>query len=148
VDPRRLVFAGKVPYASHLGRLCLADLSLDTAPYNGGASTSDALRAGVPVLTCSGESLAARMAGSLLRCAGLPELVTSSLEEYADKAMDLLSDRQALASLRARLAGNLRTTPLFDTARCCRQLEAAYRGMYERAMRGEVPVSFAVPIQN
>jgi predicted O-linked N-acetylglucosamine transferase (SPINDLY family) len=144
VDGRRLVFAEKLPYAQHLGRLGLADLFLDTLPYNAGATASDALRMGVPVLTCAGEALAARMAGSLLRAVGLPELITRSLEEYERKALELASTPGLLDALRTRLAGNLQWTPLFETARICRHLEAAYREMHERALRGAAPASFSV----
>jgi protein O-GlcNAc transferase len=145
VDPGRLVFSGKCSYESHLGRLDLADLFLDTTPYNAGATASDALRVGVPVLTWAGEPLASRMAGSLLRTVGLDELITWNAAEYVRKAVDLLSRPEQLAELRARLAENLRHTPLFNTARFCRHLEAAYIGMHERALRGERPQGFAVP---
>jgi predicted O-linked N-acetylglucosamine transferase (SPINDLY family) len=147
VEPDRLVFSGKCAYESHLGRLALADLFLDTTPYNAGATASDALRVGVPVLTWAGEPLASRMAGSLLRTVGLDELVTWNAAEYVRKALDLLSRPERLAELRARLAANLRDTPLFNTARFCRHLEAAYVGMHGRALRGGRPQSFAVPIE-
>ena len=144
VGASRLVFAEKLPYAQHLGRLGLADMFLDTFPYNAGATASDALRTGVPVLTCAGEPLASRMAGSLLTTVGLPELITHTLEEYERKALELTQQPRLLEALRARLAGNLRKTPLFDTARFCQHLEAAYLQMHERVIRGEGPVSFAV----
>jgi predicted O-linked N-acetylglucosamine transferase (SPINDLY family) len=144
VGASRLVFAEKLPYAQHLGRLGLADLFLDTFPYNAGATASDALRTGVPVLTCAGEPLAARMAGSLLTTVGLPELITYSLEEYERKALELARHPRSLQRLRARLASNLRSTPLFDTARFCQHLEAAYLQMQERVTRGEGPISFSV----
>jgi predicted O-linked N-acetylglucosamine transferase (SPINDLY family) len=144
VDASRLVFAEKLPYAQHLGRLGLADMFLDTFPYNAGASASDALRTGVPVLTCAGEPLASRMAGSLLTTVGLPELITYTLEDYESKAVELANDPRLFQALRARLAGNLRRTPLFDTARFCQHLEAAYLQMHERVTRGEGPASFSV----
>ena len=147
VDPKRLVFSGKCSYEAHLGRLGLADLFLDTTPYNAGATASDALRVGVPVLTWAGEPLASRMAGSLLRTVGLDELITWNYADYVRKAVDLLSRPEGLAELRARLAVNLRTTPLFNTARFCRHLDAAYIEMHERALRGESPQSFAVPLE-
>jgi predicted O-linked N-acetylglucosamine transferase (SPINDLY family) len=138
------VFAEKLPYPQHLGRLGLADLFLDTFPYNAGATASDALRTGVPVLTCAGEPLASRMAGSLLTTVGLPELITYTLEEYERKALELAQQPRLLKALHARLASNLPGTPLFDTARFCRHLEAAYLQMHERVMRAEGPASFSV----
>jgi protein O-GlcNAc transferase len=139
VNPGRLVFAGRMPYAQHLGRLGLADLFLDTLPYNAGATASDALRVGVPVLTCAGEAFASRMAGSLLKAVRLPELITHTLEEYERKALELIREPQVLGALRARLMESLAHAPLFDTARFCRHLESAYRTMHERAMQGERP---------
>jgi predicted O-linked N-acetylglucosamine transferase (SPINDLY family) len=144
VGASRLVFAEKLPYAQHLGRLGLADLFLDTFPYNAGATASDALRTGVPVLTCAGEPLASRMAGSLLTAVGLPELITYTLEEYERKALELARQPRLLQALHARLTGNLHGTPLFDTARFCRHLETAYLQMQDRVMRAEGPVSFSV----
>jgi predicted O-linked N-acetylglucosamine transferase (SPINDLY family) len=148
IDPDRLVFAEKIPYADHLGRLALADLFLDTAPYNAGTTASDALRMGVPVLTCAGESFAARMAGSLLRTVGLPDLITHNLADYERKALELTRLPQQLASARATLARNLVSSPLFHTARFCRHLESAYRGMHERSITGGAPASFAVGVRD
>lgn len=145
VDPDRLVFARTLPYADHLARLQLADLFLDTLPFNAGTSASDALWAGLPVLTCAGEAFAARMAGSLLRTVGLPELVTEDLDAYEELALLLSQEPQRLARLRRRLEENRGNCPLFDTRRFCRHLEAAYTTMWERAERGEPPASFAVP---
>ena len=144
VGASRLVFAEKLPYPQHLGRLGLADLFLDTFPYNAGATASDALRTGVPVLTCAGEPLASRMAGSLLTTVGLPELITYTLEEYERKALELAQQPRLLKALHARLASKLPGTPLFDTARFCRYLEAAYLQMHEHVMRAEGPASFSV----
>jgi protein O-GlcNAc transferase len=144
VDESRLVFAGRMPYAQHLGRPGLADLFLDTLPYNAGATASDALRSGVPVLTCAGEAFVSRMAGSLLRSVGLSELITGSLPEYERVALELLREPRRLQELRARLAGNLSSAPLFDTERFCRHLEAAYFTMHERAVQGLPPAAFSV----
>ena len=144
VEESRLVFAGRLPYAQHLGRLGLADLFLDTLPYNAGATASDALRSGVPVLTCAGEAFVSRMAGSLLRAVGLPELITENLSEYERVALELLREPRRLRDLRARLAQNLPQAPLFDTERFCRHLEAAYFTMHERAMQGLPPAAFTV----
>jgi predicted O-linked N-acetylglucosamine transferase (SPINDLY family) len=144
VDPHRLVFAPRVPYPQHLGRLALADLFLDTLPYNAGTTASDALRRGVPVLTCVGEALASRMAGSLLRALKMPCLITSSLEEYERRGLELVAHSEQLAEARSKLAAHLGCSHLFDSARFCRHLEAAYLAMHERAARGEPPASFAL----
>lgn len=145
VDPQRIVGARKVPYAEHLARLRLADLCLDTWPFNGGATTSDALWAGVPIVTCAGQPFAARMSGSLLRCMGLPELITETFEDYERTALDLALNPQRRRELGDRMIRSKPLSPLFDTARYCRHLEAAYIGMYERYERGEEPASFGVP---
>jgi protein O-GlcNAc transferase len=145
IDAGRLILAGRVAYAEHLERLRLADLMLDTLPFNAGATASDALWAGVPVLTCAGEAFAARMAGSLLRAAGLPELVTFSGEQYESKARELARSPQQLRALRQRLAENRSTLPLFDTGRFTRHLEAAYEEMRLRHENGGAPAAFAVP---
>jgi predicted O-linked N-acetylglucosamine transferase (SPINDLY family) len=143
-DPGRLVFAGSLPYSLHLARVALADLFLDTFPFSAGATASDALWAGVPLLTCTGEAYASRMAGSLLRALGLPELITHSLEEYAERALALARDPATLAALRSRLRENRHTRGVFDTTPFCRRLERAYVAMVERAGRGEPPQGFSV----
>jgi predicted O-linked N-acetylglucosamine transferase (SPINDLY family) len=133
VDPNRLIFAQFVPRVEdHLARLGVADLFLDTLPYNAHATAGDALFAGLPVLTCKGETFAGRVAASLLHATGLPELVTQSLDAYEALALRLASDPDMLANLKARLAQNRNTHPLFDTARFTRHLEAAYVHMWER----------------
>jgi predicted O-linked N-acetylglucosamine transferase (SPINDLY family) len=144
VAPDRLVFAPRLKYADYLARYRLADLFLDTLPYNAGATASDALWAGLPVLTCSGEAFAARMAGSLLRAVGLPELVTDTLEQYEALALKLARDGRLLHELREKLRQNRSTAPLFDTRRFRRHIEAAYRTMWEIWQSGEQPRSFAV----
>jgi predicted O-linked N-acetylglucosamine transferase (SPINDLY family) len=128
-----------LPYPQHLARLRLADLFLDTLPFNAGTTASDALWAGVPLLTCSGESFAARMAGSLLRGTGLPELITCDLEQYEQLAFDLATNPKRLAELRTRLTDNLPTCPLFDTRATTRHLETAYSLVHQRTVRGESP---------
>jgi predicted O-linked N-acetylglucosamine transferase (SPINDLY family) len=145
VDAKRLIFASREPYALHLARLTLADLFLDTLPFNGGATVSDALRAGVPVITCAGEAFASRMAGSQLCAIGLPELVTYSLEEYEAQSLALASDPRRLRERRDRLAYHREITPLFDTPRFCRHLEAAYAAIWQRADRGERPEHIEIP---
>lgn len=131
VESRRLIFADRVPYADNLKRLQLADLALDTRIYNGGLTTANALWAGVPVLTLKGTDFVSRMAASMLMALGLPELVTPSLEAYAARALVLARSPDLLAALRADLDHNLKTAPLFDTARFARHLEAAYGEMWQ-----------------
>jgi predicted O-linked N-acetylglucosamine transferase (SPINDLY family) len=144
VDPARLVFAPFVKkIEEHYARYRLADLFLDTA-YNGHATTTDALWAGLPVLTCAGKSYAGRVAGSLLHSVGLPELVTHDLDEYEAMALELSGDRRLLETLRARLERNKHSAPLFDTDRFRRHLESAYRTMWDIRQRGDKPRSFAV----
>jgi protein O-GlcNAc transferase len=144
VAPERLVFAKRCRPADHLARQRLADLFLDTLPYNAHTTCSDALWVGVPVLTALGRGFAGRVAGSLLFAIGLPELVTNTLEEYEAMALKLARDPGALAALREKLALHRNTYPLFDTVRFTRHLEAAYVSMWERYQRGEPPRAFAV----
>ena len=145
VAPERLVFAPRLGYAEYLAQYRLADLFLDTLPYNGGATISDALWAGLPVLTCSGEAFAARLGGSLLQAVGLPELITGSLTDYESLAYELANDAPRLLAIRQKLDGNRTTHPLFDTDRYRKNIEAAYVTMWEKTQRGEPPGSFAVP---
>jgi protein O-GlcNAc transferase len=144
VAPERLVFAPRVPNDEHLARHRLADLFLDTLPVNAHATASDALWAGLPLLTCMGNTFAGRVGASLLRAVGLPELVASSLTEYEAIALSLARDPQAMARVTTKLAGNRSTQPLFDTARTTHNLETAYTTMWERTQRGEPPESFTV----
>ena len=123
VDPSRLIFAPKVTNAEHLARIALADLFLDTSPYGAHTTTNDALLVGVPVVTCARDTLASRNPGSQLRAIGLPDMVTSTFDEYEALALRLASDPSALASVRARLVENRATYPLFDMARYARDLE-------------------------
>lgn len=148
VDPARLVFAGRLPLAEHLARHRLADLFLDTLPYNAHTTASDALWAGLPVVTCQGTAFAARVASSLLKAVGLPELVTHGLADYEALALRLATDATLRGELRARLAANRLTHPLFDAGRFCRHIEAAYATMWETWQRGEAPRSFAVEAIN
>jgi len=146
IDPTRLVFAATEPSpALHLARHRLADLFLDTVPYNGHATSSDALWAGLPVLTCRGRSFASRVGASLLGTLGLPELVAASLDDYARTARALARDPARLTILRQRLAGLRDTSPLFATGTYCRHLETAYLAMMERYRHGLPPASFDVP---
>lgn len=137
----RLVFAPRVPYGTYRARIPLADLALDTPVYNGGATTLDALVAGVPVLTCSGAGFAGRMAASALHAAGLGELVFADLHSYAEAAIRLASNTDERRAMRQRVI-DARRSPLFNVERRARQLEAAYEQMLERSRRGEPPASF------
>ncbi len=147
VAPERLVFADQVPYLDYLARYRHADLFLDTSPFNGGATVSDALTMGVPVLTVAGASFAARMAGSLLQNLGLSELVTATLADYEATAHALAAAPSRLRALRGRLERLRHEDPLFDTDRYRRSLEGAYRHMWERKAAGLPPGSFVVPGQ-
>jgi predicted O-linked N-acetylglucosamine transferase (SPINDLY family) len=144
VAPERLVFARRCPPADHLARQRLADLFLDTLPYNAHTTCSDALWAGVPVLTVPGGCFAGRVAASLLSALGVPELIARSLEDYEALALKLARDRGALTAIREKVARHRDTYPLFDTARFTRNLETAYVTMWERQLRGERPQTFAV----
>ena len=144
VSPDRLVFAPRIKLEDYLARYRLADLFLDTLPYNAGSTASDALWSGLPVVTCLGSSFAGRMAGSLLNAVGLPELVTRSLDQYEALARTLALGADRLGVIRAKLARNRLNHPLFDTGRFCRHLEAAYAAMRDRALRGEPPENLAV----
>jgi len=145
VSADRLIFAPRIQSSEdHLARQQVADLFLDTFPYNAHATGSDALWAGLPVLTCAGPTFASRVAGSLLTAVGLPELITTSLPEYEAMALKLARDPALLASIRQKLARNRQTEPLFNTGRFTRHIEAAYAAMWERSQRGERPQGFAV----
>jgi protein O-GlcNAc transferase len=136
VAPSRLVFASRCPNPEHLARYRHADLFLDTWPYNAHTTASDALWAGCPVLTHLGSTFAGRVAASLVTAAGLPELVQPSVEAYVAQAIALARDPSALARLRAHLEGPGRTSPLFDTERTTRALEAAYETMVAQFRNG------------
>lgn len=140
----RLVFAPPLPVDRHLARNRVADLFLDTLPVNAHTTASDALWAGLPVLTCIGNTFAARVAASLLTAVGLPELSVRDLGAYEALALDLAQAPERLGALRARLAANRSSCALFDTLRFTRNLEAAYVRMWGRAQRGETPQAFDV----
>ena len=144
VDPERLIFASRLPLAQHLARHRHADLFLDTLPCNAHTTASDALWAGLPLLTCAGRSFHARVAGSLLRAVGIPELVTENLEQYRALALKLARQPKLLTSYRERLLENRKTTSLFDSRRFAKNLEAAYTYMSVRWREGKGPASFRV----
>lgn len=144
VAPDRLVFAPKVVPEDHLARHRLADLFLDTLPYNAHTTASDALSVGLPLVTCAGHGFAARVAASLLHAVGLPELITASLEAYEALALDLATHPARLADLKARLAAQIDGAPLFDTDLTCQHIEAAYVTAWQRHQRGEPPAAFDI----
>ena len=129
VDPARLIFAPRVTLAEHLARQRAADLFLDTLPYNAHTTASDALWMGLPLLTCPGGSFSSRVAASLLRTIGLPEMIAPTLEDYEKQAIELATAPARLAQIRQKLIENRLTTPLFDIDRFTRNIEAAYRRM-------------------
>jgi protein O-GlcNAc transferase len=144
VSPSRLVFAGDVPADVHLARHALADLFLDTVPYNAHATASDALWAGLPVVTCLGQTFPGRVAASQLNAAGLSELVANCMDEYEALALRLARDPVLLASYCNRLVQNRQSIALFNTGLFRRNIEAAYAQMWAIAERGEVARTFAV----
>lgn len=139
VAPERLVFAHRLPHGDHLARHRCADLFLDTLPYGAHTTASDALWAGLPVLSCRGETFAGRVGASLLDAIRLPELVAATPAAYEGLAIELASDPPRLAALRAKLARNRLLTPLFDTEQYTRHLEAAYTTMLGRHLAGLPP---------
>jgi predicted O-linked N-acetylglucosamine transferase (SPINDLY family) len=144
VDPRRLVFAPIVPSAEHLARLRHADLFLDTSPCNAHTTASDAIWAGVPVLTCSSETFAGRVAGSLLNAAGMPELVTRSLEHYEQLALALAHDSGRLSALRCRMNDARTGSLLFDLPKLAGCIEAAYDRMWQNWLSQQAPRAFSL----
>ena len=141
IDPERLIFAPHLPFEKHLARLGLGDLFLDGLPYGAHTTASDALWAGLPLLTCKGKSFAGRVAASVLSAAGLPEMIVETPEAFEARALALARDAEALSEIRAKLAQSRATAPLFDTKRTTRAIEAAYRKMME--YRGQ-PQGFPV----
>ena len=136
VSPERLIFAPKLPTSDHLARYRLADLVLDTSPFNGHTTTSDALWVGVPVITIIGQTFASRVAASLLTTVGLAELITTNLIGYSNLAISLAGDPTRLAMLKQKLSDSRLTTPLFDTVRYVRDLEAALLSCVSRTHEG------------
>ena len=145
VNAGRLVFAKRMPLPDHLARHRLADLFLDTLPYNAHTTASDALWSGLPVLTCLGETFAGRVAASLLNAIRLPELITKTLEEYERLAIELATNPENLRRIRRKLAESRLTTPLFDTKLFTKHIEAAYTAMHERHKAGLAPDHIIIP---
>jgi predicted O-linked N-acetylglucosamine transferase (SPINDLY family) len=132
VSQNRIIFCNWIERSEYLARFKVADLFLDTLPYNAGTTASDALWAGLPVLTCMGESFASRVAASLLNAIELPELITTTQAEYEAKAIELGNNPAKLKAIKDKLERNRLTTALFDTPRFTKHIEAAYIKMYER----------------
>jgi predicted O-linked N-acetylglucosamine transferase (SPINDLY family) len=135
----RLIFAQRLPIAEHLARSRAADLVIDTLPYNGHGTASSALWAGVPVLTRCGKSFAGRVAASLLQAIDLPELITTTAEEYERRAIELALNPGELTRIRDRLARNRLSKPLFDTALFARHIERGFTRIFERYHAGLAP---------
>jgi len=132
IDSNRLFFEGRLPMLEYLARYRVADLFLDTLPYNAGTTASDALRMGLPVLTCMGQSFASRVAASVLTAVNLPELITTSQEEYEALAIELATRSEKMKLIKEKLVANLPNAPLYDTPLFTRNLESAYQEMYNR----------------
>jgi predicted O-linked N-acetylglucosamine transferase (SPINDLY family) len=147
IDAGRLIFAPRVPIAEHLARHALADLFLDTLPYNAHTTASDALWMGLPLVTCSGNTFTGRVAGSLLTAMELPELITCSLAEYEKLAMRLADYPDELAAIRRKLRLSRDKSPLFDTPRMAEHLEQAYAAMWKRHAAGQSPQTFSVMLK-
>lgn len=146
IDPARLIFAPRLPLkADHLARHGLADLFLDTLPYNAHTTAVDALWAGLPMLTRAGETFAGRVAVSLLNAVGLAELVTRTSEIYEQTAIELARDPARLQAIKRKLADNRLSAPLFNTDLFTRHIEAAYTAMYQRHQSGLAPDHLLVP---
>ena len=140
VDGNRLIFAPRLELREdHLSRIKLADLFLDTLPYNAHATTSDALQAGLPVLTCIGESFASRVAASLINSVDLPELIVTTQDEYELLAIELATEYKKLKIIKNKLNNNLSSSPLYNTPLYVKQIESAYLEMYERYQKGLEP---------
>jgi predicted O-linked N-acetylglucosamine transferase (SPINDLY family) len=139
IEPARLVMARDLPPKDHLARLQCADLFLDTVPVNAHTTCSDALWMGLPLVTCTGDTFPSRVAGSLLMAMGVPELITTSLNDYAALALELAMNAEARAEIRRKLASNRDGAPLFDSRRFARNLEAVYAQMWHEYIGGGTP---------
>jgi len=145
IAENRLIFASRLDSKEdHLKRIQSADLFLDTLPFNAHTTTSDALRAGLPVLTLIGESFASRVAASLLNAVNLPELITSSQEEYEALAIELATNQGKLKTVKDKLDQNLPNAPLYDTPLFTQHIESAYKTMYDRHHKGLKPENIYV----
>jgi tetratricopeptide (TPR) repeat protein len=139
VSQNRIIFGSRIERSEYLARYKVADLFLDTLPYNAGTTASDALWAGLPVLTCMGESFASRVAASLLNAIELPELITTTQAEYEARAIELASNPEQLKTIKEKLDRNRLTTSLFNTPRFTKHMESAYKKIYERYQANLLP---------
>lgn len=139
VSPDRIIFSGVLPVPEYLARYQLADLFLDTFPYNAGTTTSDALWVGLPVLTRSGKTFSSRMAGSILKAIAIPELITYTIADYEDLAVELATNGTKLDSIRKKISANKISTPLFNSPQTAKNIEKAYQMMYTRYLDGKSP---------
>jgi len=139
IDPERLIFGQKLSRPAYLDRYRVVDLFLDTHPYNAGTTASDALRMGLPILTLNGNSFNSREAASILNSVKLPELITDTQEEYESLAIELATNPIKFKNIKDKLNNNLSTAPLFDTPQFTRNLESAYKTMYEKHHSGMKP---------
>lgn len=146
IEPSRIVFGQRLERDEYLARYRAADLFLDTLPYNAGTTASDALWAGLPVLTCAGESFAARMCASVLQSIGLSELITTTIEEYELTAIELATNHNAIVELKQKLDRQKHSTALFDSDSFCRNLESAYQSMHVRCQSQMRPQTFEVSV--
>ena len=139
IDPKRLIFGDSIARPEYLARYKVADLFLDTQPYNAGTTASDALKMGLPMLTLKGNSYQARMGASIVNAVNLPELITSSSEEYEALAIELATNPNKYKAIKEKLQSNLSTAPLFDTKLFTSNIESAYTQMYDRHHKGLEP---------
>ena len=144
IAPERLIFADRIPSAQHLARMRLADLFMDSLPYNSHTTASDALWVGLPILTLQGKSFAARVASSLLTAMGLPQLITHSVEQYEELDVELANQPQKLNDIRNTLNANKQNSPLFNSALTTQQIEAAYEKMIERSIQKQAPINIQI----
>jgi predicted O-linked N-acetylglucosamine transferase (SPINDLY family) len=144
IAAERIVFAEPLPQAEHLARIGHADLFLDTFAVNAHTTASDALWAGVPLVTLAGRQFAARVGASLLTAVGLPELVTETEQDYEALIVELASRPDRLAAIRETLAANRLTQTLFDTVRYTRNLETAFAAVHQRRIDGQAPATLSV----
>lgn len=146
MDPHRIVFAPRLPLRQYLGLFTLADLYLDCRPYNGHTTASDAIWSGLPVLTLPGDTFASRVAGSMLRVLGMPELIARDRDDYRAIAIRLGQNPAERRAIRKRLDAAKYSSPLYDTGRLTRHMELAYGRMYDRFVEGLRPEGFRVPL--
>ena len=145
IDPSRLVFADRVPMDEHLARQRLSDLFVDTFAFNAHTTATEALWAGLPVVTKAGQGFAARVAGSLLNAVGLPELVTKTEQDYEALILELATNPTKLAKIKEKLVVNRLTQPLFNTELYTRHLENGYQQAYQNYLDGNSPQTITVP---